>query len=79
MTYSQARFEASASESTMDGMAFTNLKRAINHSLVSGSPAKPGKSLGWALVTGTSAIYNVFALSSFAYLRPLGQAAEAGS
>lgn len=55
----------------MDGIAFTNLKRTINHSLVSGSPAKPGNRWGGLVVTGTTAIYNVFDLSSFAYFKPL--------
>lgn len=57
----------------MDGIAFTNLKRTINHSLVSGSPAKPGNCWGGLVVTDTSAIYNMLDLSSFAYFKLLGK------
>lgn len=55
----------------MDGIAFTNLKRTINHSLVSGSLAKPSNRWGGLVETGTTAIYNVFDLSSLAYFKLL--------
>lgn len=54
---------------TMDGIAFTNLKRTMNHSLVSGSPARPVNCWGGLVVTGTTVIYNVLDLSSSAYFR----------
>lgn len=37
----------------MEGTAVTHLKRKINHSLVSGSPAKPVNCWGGLVVTGT--------------------------
>lgn len=63
----------------MDGIAFTNLKRTINHGLVFGSLAKPVNCWDRLVVTGTTAIYNVLDLSSFACFKLLGRIAGAGS
>lgn len=59
----------------MDGTAFTHLKRTINHSWASGSPAEPVNCWGGLVVTGTTAVHNVRNLSS-AYFKLVGQTAE---